>query len=182
MNFKSLKVVLIVLSFCLSGQVFAEKIPESPKQKEIRIENDLNRLFREATITAAKKLDKTKQVEPFALVSKLDGTTGVYQADKTEKNAKLSVIEQVSAIRNVLVGLGHSKQINAYVQVMYAQVQQNKKNTQGLSVELEHIEGVSLMRFVPVTELKNELGELTGELQIELGQISTAKKPKVVFK
>ena len=177
MKLEFIKVVL--MGVLLTSPVMA--LSETLEEKKVRVEFALNKLFKEATLTSAKKLDATKKIMPFALVLKQDGTTGVYQAGDTEKNAQLSVVQQVSAIRNALVDLGKTKQIQAYAQVMYAGLQQGEKRSQGLSIELEHIEGASLMRFVPVTQLKDESGVLTGKLQIELGEISTTVKPKVVF-
>jgi len=177
--FKLIKAVLITLLFCSCANTFSEVMPESPKQKEARIEKDVNALFKAAIVSAAKDLNDDQKMRPFALVKKLDGTTGLYQSDESEKNKHLTVVQQASAIRNMLTGLANTNQIVAYAQTMYANVKtEDGKTVQGLSIEIEHKEGVSLMRFIPITRI-NANGE--EKLDFQLQNVSTAVKPKVVF-
>lgn len=154
-------------------------MPESPAFKEARIEKDVNGLFKAVIVAAAKDLDDDQVMRPFALVKKNDGRTGLYQSDESEKNKDLSIVQQASALRNLLMDLANTNQITAYAQAMYATVSQENGNvTQGISVEIEHKDGVSLVRFLPVESiLKN--GET--KLDFKLKNVSTAIKPNVVF-
>ena len=177
--FKFIKAVLITLLFCSGHSVLAEVMPESPKFKEARIEKEVNSLFKATVVAAAKDLNDDQQMQPFALVKKLDGTTGLYQSEESEKNKHLTVVQQASAIRNMLTGLANTQQIVAYAQAMYATVQtEGGKSVQGLSIEIEHKEGVSLMRFIPIKPMNKDGEE---KLDFQLQNVSTAVKPKVVF-
>ena len=177
--FKYIKAVLITLLFSSSVNTFAEEIPESPKQKEARIEQDVNALFKAVIVAAAKDLNDDQQMRPFALVKKLDGKTGLYQSDESDKNKHLTVVQQASAIRNMLTGLASTNQIIAYAQGMFANVKTKEgQSVQGLSVEIEHKDGVSLMRFIPIASITVD-GEQ--KLDFQLQNVSTAVKPKVVF-
>ena len=177
--FKIYKAVLITLLFFSCEIAFSEVMPENPKYKEARIEKDVNALFKGVIVAAAKDLNDDKQMRPFALVKKLDGTTGLYQSDESEKNKHLTVVQQASAIRNLLTGLADTEQITAYAQAMYAAIKKEDGNTvQGLSVEIEHKDGVSLMRFIPISSINVDGKE---KLDFQLQNVSTAVKPKVVF-
>lgn len=176
--FKLSKAVLITLLFS-SLTVFSEEMPESPRFKELRIENDVNSLFKAVIVASAKDLNDDKLMHPFAIVKKVDGTTGLYQSDESDKNKKLTVVQQASALRNMLSGLAKSEQITAYAQAMYASVKEdNGKTIQGISIEIEHKDGVSIMRFIPVETIT-----VNGEekLDFKIKSVSTAVKPKVVF-
>jgi len=66
--------------------------------------------------------------------------------------------------------------------VMYATVRQKgKAPRQGLIFEIEHIDGVSLLRFLPISKIKDEQGKESGKLLFELEALSTTVKPKTVF-
>jgi len=181
MNFKSLKVVLISLALSVSAQVVAEKMPESPKQKEIRIENDLNSLFDRATKAAAFKMDRKEDVRPFAIIKKKVGGLGVFELAKTDKNEKLTVNQMALSIRRHLTELAIAKEIDASVLVMYASVQPKGEEVRnGLSFEIEHIDGVSIMRFLPITEQTAENSE-DNMLVLHIENMSTTGKPATVF-
>ena len=180
MNFKVLSVAaLVISSFCFSAGSVAEKMPESPKQKESRIEGDLNKLFKEALKASALELDGDHEMSPFALVKKKDGSLGFFAP--TDKNENLSTDAQIASIRRMLIDLASTRQINASVQVMYATVSDGKKNNQGLVFEIEHRAGVSIMRFIPVSEIEDEHGNKTGDLMFEMEKLSTGNKAQTVF-
>ncbi len=183
MNFKVLSVAALLIStVCFSGASVAEEMPESPKQKELRIEKDVNELFQRGVRMAATELDVRKEVKPFAVIKKRDGTYGVFGTGNTEKNAKLSVDDQTASIRKYLIELVVADQIDASMQVMYATVKQDgKPPRQGLMFEIEHINGVSLLRFLPISKIKDEQGKESGKLLFELEALSTTVKPKTVF-
>jgi len=183
MNFKVLSVAaLLVSGLCFSAVVTAEKMPESPKQKELRIEKDVNELFQRGVRMAATELDVRKEVKPFAVIKKRDGKYGVFGLDNTVRNAKLTVDDQAASIRKYLIELVAADQIDASLQVMFATVrQEDKEPRQGLMFEIEHLEGLSLMRFLPISKLKDEQGKENGKLLFELEALSTTVKPKTVF-
>ena len=183
MNFKVLSVATLLLStVCFSVVTSAEKMPETPKQKELRIENDLNLLFNKSMKMAAGKLGTTMELRPFAVVKKTDGELAVFGATDTKANEKKGINAQNANIRKYVMGLVAANQIQASVQVMFATiVPEGKKPQQGLTFEMEHIEGVSLLRFLPVSKIKTEGGEDSGKLLFEIESLSTTVKPKVVF-
>ncbi len=183
MNFKVLSVAaLLVSSLCFTAVSTAEKMPESPKQQELRIESDVNEIFERGFKIAAAELDLRQLVKPFAVIKKRGGGFGVFGMDATEKNAKLTVDDQAASIRKHLIELVVADQIDASLQVMYATVRQKgKAPRQGLIFEIEHIDGVSLLRFLPISKIKDDQGKETGELLFELESLSTTVKPKTVF-
>ncbi|OUR62681.1 hypothetical protein A9Q73_10040 [Bermanella sp. 47_1433_sub80_T6] len=183
MNFKVLSVAaLVISSFCFSAGSVAEKMPESPKQIELNIENTVNALFKSAIIAAAKDLNEDKTMRPFALVKKVDGTIGFFQADETDKNEDYSVMQQAASIRKLLIELAVNNQIVSSAQVMYTRaLVEGKEPVQGLSFEIEHIKGLSLMRFMPVTKELDENGTWNKKLRFQIESTSTTKKPQVVF-
>ncbi len=181
MNFKVLSVAaLLIGSVCFSGGSVAEKMVESPKHKENRIENDLNFLFQEALKASALEMDKDHEMAPFSMVKKIDGTLGFFTP--SEKNKSKSIDRQIADIRKILIDLASTQQIEASVQAMYATVSDGTgASNQGLVFEIEHREGVSLMRFIPVSKILNDAGEKTGKLLFEMEKLSTGSKPQTVF-
>jgi len=181
MNFKVLSVAALLIStVCFSVASVAEKMPESPKQKEERIEANLTFLFKEALKACALELAKDHEMSPFAMIKKQDGTLGFFTP--TENNKDKSVDQQVASIRKLLMDLASTQQIDASVQVMYATVSNGAGSTnQGLVFEIEHREGVSIMRFIPVSEELDDAGNKTGNLLFEMEKLSTGSKPKTIF-
>jgi len=172
MKFESLKVVLIALVASASTHVLAEALAE----KEKRIETGVNVLFQEAIKAAAAELDADQTVSPFAVVLRSNGKVGYFSA--TDENKKLSINEQAARIRRMLKDLAISQQIEASTFGMYATVSQEKVSESGLIFEIEHKDGVSLMRFLPVSEGK---GQNDGKLVFELERIQTTTKSRDIF-
>ncbi len=181
MNFKVLSVAaLLVSSLCFSVGSVAEKMVESPQHKEQRIEGDLTFLFKEALKASALEMDKDQEMAPFAMVKKSDGTLGFFAP--TENNKGKSVNQQIASIRKMLMDLASTRQIEASVQAMYATVSNGSGDSnQGLVFEIEHRDGVSIMRFIPVSEILDDKGEKTGKLLFEIEKLSTGSKPQTVF-
>ncbi len=185
MNFKVLSVAaLIISSLCFSAgsiaEKAAEKMPETPQQKEERIEANLTFLFKEAINASALELEKDHEMAPFAMLMRKDGNLGFFSTG--DKNKGMSVDQQVASIRALLIDMASSQQIDATVQVVYASVSNKAgKSSQGLVFEIEHREGVSLMRFLPVSEIEDEAGVKTGKLLFEMEKLSTGSKPQTVF-
>ncbi len=181
MNFKVLSIATLLIStVCFSAVSVAEKMSETPQQKEERIEANLTYLFKEAINASALELEKDHEMAPFAMLMKKDGTLGFFSTG--DKNKGMSVDQQVASIRALLIDMASSQQIDATVQVMYASVS-NKAgdSSQGLVFEIEHRDGVSIMRFLPVSEIKDEAGAKTGRLLFEMEKLSTGSKPQTVF-
>ena len=183
MKFKAVKIIsLLVAVLGASQMTLAEQMPESPKQKEIRIENDLNNLFKRGLDTAALQLNEKREVEPFAIIKRKDGKLGVFSLDKTEKNNSLSINQKAFSIRRYLSELAIAQEISASVLVMFATVKEpNKKARQGLSFEIEHIDGVSMLRFLPVSDYIDEKDPANNKLVLETESLSSTIKPAVVF-
>lgn len=183
MKFKAVKIIsLLVVVLGASQMTLAEQMPESPKQKEIRIENDLNNLFKRGLDTAALQLNEKREVEPFAIIKRKDGKLGVFSLDKTEKNKSLSINQKAFSIRRYLSELAIAQEISASVLVMFATVKEpNKKARQGLSFEIEHIDGISMLRFLPVSDYIDEKDAANNKLVLETESLSSTIKPAVVF-
>jgi hypothetical protein len=193
MIFKSLKAVLISLPFLFAAAVACADVipdksrpldvmPESPRAKADRIENVMNDLFERGLKMSATELGQNNKVRPFAIIKRKDGKIGVFGADNTEKNAKQEVEVLAASIRRHLIELVLADQIEAAIQVMFATIrQENKEPRQGLVFELEHEEGVSLLRFLPVSKVKDKQGNNTEKLLFELETLSTTVKPSVIF-
>ena len=140
-------------------------------------EKDINAIFKKALMGAAAQLDRTSQVNPFAVVIKPDGEVGVFGlAMNSEKNKDLSVEQRVAHIRGLLQAAAGDDSITGYCQVMYIVVEQDGNRAQGLSFEIEHKMGVSIQRFLPV-----EVNEETGKIHLVIEQMATNNKPKLVF-
>ncbi len=185
MNFKVLSVAAVLIStVCFSvgsvAEKAAEKMPETPQQKEERIEANLTYLFKEAINASALELDKDHNMAPFAMLMKKDGTLGFFSTG--DKNKGMSVDQQVASIRALLIDMASTQQIDASVQVVYASVSNKSgSSSQGLVFEIEHRDGVSILRFIPVSEIKDEAGKKTGKLLFEMEKLSTGSKPQTVF-
>jgi len=182
MNFKVLSVAaLVISSFCFSAGSVAEEMPESPKQKEKRIETNLTALFKDAVTAAAAELDKDHEMAPFAIVMKKNGTFGFLTIDDKQKGT--SVNQQVASIRALLIDMASTQQIDATIQVLYADVSSKASDdsSQGLVFEIEHRDGVSIMRFLPVSEMTDDKGVINGKLLFEMAKLSTGSKPQTVF-
>ena len=160
----------------------AEEMPISPKQKEIRIENDLNDIFKRGLDVAAFKMNNKDDVRPFAVIKKMDGSVGVFELDVSPETKDLSVNQMTFSVRRYLTELAVAKQIKASVLVMHAMVhQEGKGNTQGLSFEIEHIEGVSILRFLPITEYKHESDVAKNKTVLHTEAMTATVKPNTVF-
>jgi len=182
MNFKVLSVAALVIStICFSGVSSAEKMPESPKQKERRIESNLTSLFKDAVKAAAVELDQDHKMAPFAIVMKKNGTFGFLTID--DKKNETSIDQQVASIRALLIDMASTQQIDATVQVLYAEVsnKEGDSHSQGLVFEIEHRDGVSMMRFLPVSEMTDDKGVKNGDLVFEVEKLSTGSKPQTIF-
>lgn len=172
MKFKSLKVVLMAMA-CVAGSTMA--VAEL-KDKKAGVEKTVNLVFQEALKAAAAELDKDKTVSPFAIVIRKNGKAGFFAA--TEENKNLSVNEQGQQIRRMLKDLAISQQIDASAFGMFATVTQSDKSEKGLVFEVEHRAGISIMRFLPVTDGK---GENQGKLVFETQRMQTVTKPRDIF-
>ncbi len=184
MNFKVLSVAVLLLgTVCFSAFSVAEKMPESAKYKSDRIEKTLNTMLVEALKAAALEMDKDHKMAPFAFVQKKDGSIGFFTSIDDDAHKENTVDQKIAGVRAMLIDLASTKQINASVQVMYASIfnGETNKGTQGLVFEVEHREGVSLMQFIPVVEVKDDKGVKTGKLLFEMEKLSTGSKPQTVF-
>lgn len=172
MNFKSLNAVLISLMvLSMSSLSFADA-----KTNKQQVEKELNVLFQEALKAAGTELDADKTVNPFAVILRANGKIGYFTA--TEENKELSVNEQGSRIRRMLKDLAISQQISASAYGMYATVSQDKSSQKGLVFEVEHKAGISIMRFIPVSD---GTGENEGKLVFETQNMQTVTKPRNIF-
>ena len=172
MNFKSLKAVLIgSMVISMSSLTFADT-----KVQKLKVEKELNVVFQEALKAAASELDADKTVSPFAVVLRENGKVGYFTA--TEENKGLSVNEQGIRIRRMLKDLALKQQIEASAFGMYATVSQNEVSQKGLVFEVEHEAGISIMRFLPVSD---GTGENKGKLVFETQRMQTTTKPRNIF-
>ena len=186
MKFKAVKIIsLLVAVLGASQMTLAEEMPdktETAKQKELRLEAELNHLFKTSMKTAAYRLDKEGQMKPFATILKSDGSTGVFEVTPKEGEKELSVNEQNLSVRKLLIELAATQQIKGSVSAMYSLVREKgKEERQGIVFEIEHVEGVSLLRFIPLTIKENPLDKTKPRLVLELKSMSTTVKPAVVF-
>lgn len=180
MKFKSLKVVLMACSLFAANLSLSEEMPESPRQKEVRIENALNMMFMEAIKAAMVELDNDQKVAPYAFVIRSNnGRMGFFTS--TDKNSDMSVVEQSQRIRRMLKDMADTGQIDASVQAMYAVITQDEVKSKGIIFEIEHREGVSITRFLPMEEVKDENGKATGKWLLNTDKLKTSVKPKAVF-
>jgi GTP-sensing pleiotropic transcriptional regulator CodY len=172
MNFKSLKVLLISsMVVSMSSLTLADA-----KAEKIKVEKELNTVFQESLKAAASELDADKTVSPFAVVLRKNGKVGYFTA--TEENKELSVNEQGKRIRRMLKDLAINQQIDASAYGMYATVSQNDVSQKGLVFEVEHKSGISIMRFLPVSD---GAGDNKGKLVLETQNMQTVTKPRNIF-
>lgn len=177
MNFKSLKVVLIATVLLVSNISLAA----TSKADENRIESELNQLFQRALKGAAVDLNDDQILYPMAVILRHDNKYGVFGTADSENNKKAPISAQVAQLRKMLTELAVADQIKGYAMVQYADIKKNGKHVStGLTFEMEHKEGVSIIRFLPVTELE-ENGKKNGKLRFETQLVSTSLKPKTVF-
>ena len=183
MKFKYLKIAVVLCASNFISQIaLSEVMPLSPKQIEIKIEQEIDGLFKRGVMAAAADLNDDMVMHPFAVIKKKDGSIGVFSASDSENNKKLSVSDQNTGIRRRLIELATADQIDASIQAMYATVKKDGEQArQGISFEIEHIRGVSIVRFLPVSEIKDEQGVKTGKILFELESLSTSLKPKTIF-
>lgn len=140
-------------------------------------EKDINVMFKKAIMGAAMQLDKSAQVNPFAVIIKTDGDFGVFDLPmNSKKNQALGVSERIAHVRGLLESAAQAKAIRGFCQVAYIVVQQDGVSAHGLSFEIEHEVGISMQRFVPV-----EINEETGKIHLLVENIVTNNKPNVVF-
>jgi hypothetical protein len=178
MNIKFIKTLLISLPLLFATAIAsADVIPESPMQKEKRLEQDVNDVFMRALKGAAYKLGQGEDVHPFAIIKKRDGSIGMFELDVKKNEKKLTVNQMAINVRRYLTELAIADQIVGSTLVMYATIQpKGEEARQGLTFEIEHIDGVSLMRFIPITDP----GE-GKDLIVHTEAVSTAGKPATVF-
>lgn len=182
MIFKSLKAVLIsTLLIFTSSAVYSEVMPQSAKFKAATVNKDMNVLFQEAFKACALEMDNDFEMSPFAMIKKTDGTIGFFIPPAEQKDRVLTVDQQIASVRRLLIDLASTNQIVASVQAQYVSVAQGGKiERQGIVFELEHKQGLSLMRFLPVSEVKDEAGKVVG-LNFETDKLSTGSKKQIVF-
>lgn len=183
---KSLKVVLIVSALLSSFNVTAEElkpVADVKATKAERIETELNVIFTRALTIAAKKLDTERKVAPFAVILKKDSTVGFFEADlSSEKSKGFTVSEQVFQLRRYLTEMAIKDGIKASVLGQYNIIRDEKNTTvQGLNFEIEHVDGVALLKFIPVSEQDNDNGEEAKKIIIHTEFISTTVKHANVF-
>jgi len=183
MNFKVLSVAALVIStVCFSVTSSAEKMPESSKHREVRIETDLNNLFTRGMNAAALKLGKKEDLHPFAIIKKYDGSLGTFELENSEKTKDFTVNQKALSIRRYLTELAIAKQIEAAVIVMYAVIRpKGEEPRQGITFEMEHIEGISFMRFLPTSNYVDEKDASNNKLVLHTEAISDVAKPVTVF-
>ncbi len=179
MNITSLKAVLISIVLSSSLSVFAEdKVVTENDLKSTQIEKELNFLFTKALSTAATKLDAERQMTPFAMILKQNGGIGFFEIEGV-KAKELSVNQQVFQIRRYLTELALNSEIKASVLGLYINMSDGKNSKQGISFEVEHLEGVALLRVIPVTEKQN--GDQPSTIVIHTESITTSVKHAMVF-
>jgi hypothetical protein len=160
-----------------AAAINAEVIPESPKHKKERLEKDINEVFMRALKGGAFKLGQRVDLYPFAIIKKRDSSIGMFELDVKTYEIILSLNQMAINSRRYLTELAIADQILATTLVMYATVHpKGEEMRQGLTFEMEHIDGISLMRFIPLTD-PGEGKDLV--LHTELA--STAGKPATVF-
>lgn len=179
MNITSLKAVLISICLIASANAFSnEKTTSESKLKAIQIEKEVNLIFTRALSAAATKLDTDREMAPFAMILKQDDTVGFFEIESSQAKT-LSVNQQVFQIRKYLTEMALDAEIKASTIAQYVAITDGKKTNQGISFEVEHLEGVALLRMIPVTEKENEGKASTIVLHTE--SISTSVKHAMVF-
>ncbi len=181
MNFKVLKITLaIVLMTCSVSSFSKDVVTSEAALKSSIIEKELNLAFTKALSTAATKLDAEGEMTPFAIILRRDSTLGFFEVEKTPETKKLSVNDQVFGIRRYLTELALAGQIKATVLGMYVSISNGTEvSQQGISFEIEHLEGVAMLRFIPVSEKVNT--DKPNTIVIHTESISTTIKHAMVF-
>lgn len=179
MNIKYLKVVLISVFMSASISVFAETLSDADKAiKASKIEREVNQVFTRALSAAATKLEEERQMTPFAIILKNDDSVGYFEIDPVEAG-KVSVNKQVFQIRRMLTEMALAGEIKSSVIALYVSIAHEEQVKQGITFEVEHIDGVALLRMVPVTEKLN--GDDPSTIVLHTESITTSVKHANVF-
>jgi len=169
----------MLLVFASGSEVFAEKMPEKAEFKAKRIEKELTLMFVEAAKAAVAELAEDYKINPYAFVLKADGSMGYFTS--AEDKADVGVLEQGEQIRRMLKDLARTNQINASIQAMYATIANGENSVQGIVFEIEHREGVSIKRFLPLEKELDDAGQENGKYLLNTSKMKTSKKPIAVF-
>ena len=77
MKFKYLKIAVVLCASNFISQIaLSEVMPLSPKQIEIKIEQEIDGLFKRGVMAAAADLNDDMVMHPFAVIKKKDGSIG----------------------------------------------------------------------------------------------------------
>ncbi len=197
MNLKALPLILIA-ALAISPLTMAESDMDALQKKasadfkksseELKLRNKakfvevhVNELFQGALRVAAKKLADTGEVMPFAYILKEDGHYGVMGLTKKEILEEPNINRQTNKLRSIMTELANNKAIMGFAVGLFTQVKQKDGSSKpNLLFELEHMEGISMLKLVPLVENKIK-GSKEKEWAIIPAKIVTEQKPMAVF-
>lgn len=171
---KFLTVLLFTSFLSLTFQVeAAEKQKTDLKEKITSIQKQLDDLVYQGGNYAYLQLAQKNNMSPFAVGIEKNGRTLMLEIAKDQEN--LSVSDKVLKLREMLKLAADSNKIYAGALFVQAQVPHLGKQVNGVAIEMEHVEGLSVLRFSPF-EINRE------EQKIDFKKPVDEFKPVVFFK
>lgn len=175
---KLLSLSLAVLISLSASFVVAEETNKSDAVQPLKakledIQKELDQLVSQGGRYAYVQLAQKDGLSPFAVAVDEQGTTVMLEVPKKEKKA--TIRDKVLKLREMLVLGAKNAKFIAGALFVQAKVPHNGSEVNGLAVELEHKDGLSVLRFLPY-----EINR--AEQDIKFKQAVDKQKPFVFFK
>ncbi|MGR6873219.1 hypothetical protein ACU6U9_13125 [Pseudomonas sp. HK3] len=169
---KFISVLLLSTFFVFSLQA-SEEINEDMKQQVLKVQQELDQLVDQGGKYAYLQLAQKDGLSPFAVAIDEAGTTIMLEVPKSEDKATLS--DKILKLREIIYLGGKNAKFVAGALFVQAQVPFMGKEVDGVAIEMEHKNGLSVLRFSPY-EINRE------EKKISFKRPVDKIKPVVFFK
>jgi len=139
--------LLVFVTAFLSQQVAAKGERVDLKSKVKAVQEELDGLISQGGGYAYLQLSRKTGISPFAVAIQADKSVIMMEVPKSEKDA--TIADKVLKLREMLrVGADNEKFVAAALFVQ-AKVPHLGEEVDGLAIEMEHKEGLSILRFSP---------------------------------
>lgn len=172
---KFLSAIVFITFFAFSAQLLADaKVSkEDFKQQINQVQQELDELVEQGGKYVYMQLAQKSSVSPFAVAVDEVGTTIMLEVPRSEEKATLS--DKVLKLREMIFLGAKNANFVAGALFVQAQVPHMGKQVDGVAIEMEHKQGLSVLRFSPY-ELNRE------EKDIKFKRPVDKIKPVVFFK